>query len=243
MSLADNQMISKLDMRASIRNGKYLLQRMHELVLSSEKIISDLQECCTVVLRMRSNIIQTDIENEAESDDLFKSLQQEEEIRGVIKELQDLKNQMNHKLAPLYLTHHEALNGMLSSVDFQNELASKLLSEPLATGTGLRREHVASSIASLLIRSKSVALVHSVFANWPNLIVDYHSCNNTSSSSTLVESTTTNTIPHLSVLENNGFENTNASIKTNAKDVDVLAVLNFDGLYDILILIYTISYI
>lgn len=149
-------------MHASVRNGKYLLKRMHELVRSCEDTVQQLHEHCAMVVQLRSSIVRADLEREAANDELDESLSQEQLLHGIIKELNDLKTQLHRRLTPLHLSDLESLSDLLKGTDFQTVLPLRLLSDPLTTN---------NSIASLLIRSKSVALVASIYTNWPNLII------------------------------------------------------------------------
>lgn len=150
-------------MHASVRNGKYLLKRMHGLVRSSEDTVQQLREHCAMVVQLRSSIVRADLEREAANDELDESLSQEQLLHGIIEQLGDLKTQLHRRLIPLRLSDLQGLSDLLKSTDFQTVLPLRLLSDPLTAHN--------ASIASLLIRSKSVALVASIYTNWPNLMI------------------------------------------------------------------------
>ena len=193
-------------MHASVRNGKYLLKRMHELVRSCEDTVHQLHEHCAMVVQLRSSIVRADLEREAANDELDESLSQEQLLHGIIKELNDLKTQLHRRLTPLRLSDLESLSDLLKGTDFQTVLPLRLLSDPLTTN---------NSIASLLIRSKSVALVASIYTNWPNLII---SC--PSSTPNLIISCPSNSAHHAS--------GDSTLQQRSARDIDVADSLDFD---------------
>lgn len=155
-----------------MQTGRYLLQHMHDLVGTSEELIGQLDECRNLLILQR-NKEYADVDRVITTEQLRQSLATEERISAVIKELTQLSTQVKHKLAPLHLTHNEDLCALLSSRGMMSELANKLFSVSLTTVTAGHREHISMCVATLLVRSKSVALVHSVFQHWPHLTLTY----------------------------------------------------------------------
>jgi hypothetical protein len=155
-----------------VQSGRYLLEHMRSLMNTSDELIMQLDECRTALVNQR-NRDYADVDREITKEQLRRSLNQEEKIGAVIKELTSLSTQVKHKLAPLQLTHNEELCELLSSRGMMGELANKLYSVSLTTVNAGHREHIAMCVATLLIRSKSVALVHSVYKNWPQLTITY----------------------------------------------------------------------
>lgn len=151
-----------------VQSGHYLLEHMNSLVTTSDELITQLEDCRNALVTQR-NREYNDVDHELSPEQLRLFVAQEERIAAAVKELVTLSTQIKHKLSPLHLTHNEELIGLLSTRGMMGELANKLLSMSLTVVNAGHREHIAVCVATLLIRSKSTALVHSVYQNWPQL--------------------------------------------------------------------------
>ncbi len=152
------------------QSGKYLLEHMQTLVHTADELLGQLEEQRSLLVAQR-NREYADVDHELTHDRLRHFGAQEEHITSVIKELSTLSSTVKHKLAPLQLTQNEELNALLANRGHMSELANKLFSITLTTVHGGHREHVSVSVATLLIRSKSTALVQSVYSHWPELTI------------------------------------------------------------------------
>jgi len=152
------------------QSGKYLLEHMQTLVHTADELLGQLEEQRSLLVAQR-NREYADVDHELTHDRLRHFGTQEEHITSVIKELSTLSTTVKHKLAPLQLTQNEELNALLANRGHMSELANKLFSITLTTVHGGHREHVSVSVATLLIRSKSTALVQSVYSHWPELTI------------------------------------------------------------------------
>eukprot|EP01032_Pedospumella_encystans_P014339 gene14339-16474_t len=152
------------------QSGKYLLEHMQTLVHTADELLGQLEEQRSLLVAQR-NREYADVDHELTHDRLRHFGTQEEQITSVIKELSTLSSTVKHKLAPLQLTQNEELNALLANRGHMSELANKLFSITLTTVHGGHREHVSVSVATLLIRSKSTALVQSVYSHWPELTI------------------------------------------------------------------------
>lgn len=153
-----------------VQSGRYLLEHMGSLVSTSDELITQLEDCRIALVAQR-NREYADVDHELTPEQLRMFIVQEERIAAAVKELTTLSTQIKHKLAPLHLTHNEELISLLSTRGMMGDLANKLFSMSLTTVNAGHREHIAVCVATLLIRSKSTALVHSVYHNWPSLSI------------------------------------------------------------------------
>jgi hypothetical protein len=150
------------------QNGRYLLEHMTALVASSEDLVQQLEHCRAELAAYRSRAY-ADLDRVVSDEQLRETTLQEDKLAAEARELSALSNQVRHKLAPLHLSLNEELAQLLCSRGMMGDLADKLFSMSLTSINAGQREHMSTSVATLLVRSKSTALVHSVFQNWPLL--------------------------------------------------------------------------